>query len=144
MGGGGGGGGGGKGPVSADGLRYSGCVDWVREVGSAKISTVGGRTLCAERASGRMECWVGVKGEESTTEAGEISELLGEGSRWCLRVVVGSGARVVASDSVDCVTCELCLELTLRGERVPCSVDVLPDRDDTLIFRVLSAFTVLG
>ena len=45
------------------------------------ISTVGltGRPL-AGRTVGKIECWVGVCGEESTTESGDTSELVGDES----------------------------------------------------------------
>jgi hypothetical protein len=38
------------------------------------ISTMGGPSFTEETTDGSTECCVGVRGEESTTEAGEASE----------------------------------------------------------------------
>lgn len=70
-GGGGGGGGGGMGDP------YPGLTDDSRDMGS-KISTLAGLSLMSKITDGRAECCVGVRGDESTTEAGDASEYAGE------------------------------------------------------------------
>lgn len=68
------------------------------------ISTVGlSGTFLADTTEGRTECCVGVRGEESTTESGETSELVGEA--FALRGCRSAG-KDVKSEPVDCVTSE--------------------------------------
>lgn len=95
---------------------------------------------------------MGVRGDESTTDAGDASELVGDASR-CLRCPTCSGATVVASEFVDCVIADPCLELILRtGEPPSCErwracSDERPDRldgDAILVLFLSDCFTVLG
>jgi len=48
-------------------------------MGSDSISIIGGPSLTDETTEGRTECCLGVRGEESTAEAGDTSEYDGEG-----------------------------------------------------------------
>lgn len=108
-GGGGGGGGGGAMP------EYPGSTDCARDMGSLIISIMGGPSLTEDTMDGRTECCVGVRGDESTTEAGEASEYEGEMPR---PATTGSGGTDVASESI--VNSEGALVFILTG------VDDLP------------------
>lgn len=59
------------------GEPWLGLTDDSRETGS-RISTVAGRSLSSKMTEGSTECCVGVRGEESTTDAGEASEYAGD------------------------------------------------------------------
>ena len=56
-------------------------ADCERDEGSETISTVGGLTFWPEGMDSKAGDWVGVRGEESITEGGEISEFVGEPAR---------------------------------------------------------------
>jgi hypothetical protein len=72
-------------------------TDCARDMGSLMISTIGGPSLTEDTTEGRTECCVGVRGDESTTEAGDASEHEGECPRaW----PAGSGGIEVASESI--------------------------------------------
>lgn len=77
---------------------------------------MGGPSFTEDTIEGRMECWVGVRGEESTTDAGEMSECDGDG---CRRRALYSGGTEVVSESR--VTSDAALIFVLTG------VDVLPE-----------------
>lgn len=77
-------------PVSTDGAR---------ELGSTIISTIGVLLFWLERKEGIIEGWVGVRGEESTMETGETSDVVGDVAR-SLCEWRGSAATEVASESV--------------------------------------------
>ena len=113
-------------------------------------STVGGLlSFAAEMTEGRTECCVGVRGEESMTDAGEDSELEGDDIR-SPRALLRSGGTEVASESVDCVISEPCWEdVTVVVASFPGAVrvvDVLPVRTRGGANLGLEAFclTVLG
>jgi hypothetical protein len=85
-------------------------------MGSVIISTTGEPSLTEETTEGSTECWVGVRGEESTTEEGEMSDCDGDDPLWG---TFGSWMTEVASESSVYSDGALALILTLTG------VDVL-------------------
>lgn len=81
-------------------------------MGSDTISIMGGPSLTEETTEGRTECCLGVRGDESTAEAGDASEYDGEGPRAGARcsvctdvasesIVYSDGARVFFLTGVD-------------------------------------------
>lgn len=75
----GGGGGGGGGGIGES--EYLGFTDCARDVGSTMNSTVEGRSFAAVMTDGSTECCVGVRGDESTTDEGDVSEFVGDAAR---------------------------------------------------------------
>jgi hypothetical protein len=77
--------------------EYPGSTDCDRDMGPPMTSIVGCPSFTEDTTEGRTECCVGVRGDESTTDAGEASEYAGECPR--LRALCSAGSEV-ASESI--------------------------------------------